>query len=250
MEASAHDLVDAGQPSAEPSDRIPTWLECLGGVIVSPLKTFEYLASNPQWLLPLVIVILWVLVDSVIEVATMFFTFFSESPGEMEGLSAELLQLLSFAFGIGMWSVSQVAESLIALMAMAGVLYASARAFGIRPRFYPLIAALAYAEFVPRLVGESLGCFVQLLTGKIAIYSQSLPTNIAPLFGVFHLPYPVYVGLKRIELFHLWSFALVAITVRFVLKTTSERALLITVLYWIVCSLGVVGWTALWLYFL
>jgi hypothetical protein len=219
----------------------PSRLECLGGVIVSPLKTFEYLSEKPQWFLPLLVIILYVLVSSVVRSATMFVTMLPKAP---KALGAEGGVTFNLAFGALLSTISlvfYVASALLIFLAMAAALYAIAKAFKGAPKFSILLSTLAFAEFVPRLVSVSLKEFIPLLSGSSRPFAPELPTGIAPIFSGFDVPMVAQAFLARIELFHLWSFALVAMAVRFTAKVSSERAMLITLLYWIVCILAVAG---------
>jgi hypothetical protein len=242
METTAAEEFSGDTSSQEP-DKIhqPSRLECLGGVIVSPLKTFEYLAERPQWFFPLMIIILYVLVNSVVRSSAMFITMVP-SMMESSGEEANVTFDISFAvfFSSINLAVSVVAASLV-FLAMAAGLFVIAKAFKSTPKFSAVASTLVYAEFVPRLVRVSIKEFIPLLTGSSLPFSRELPTSIAPIFSAFDLPIVAETFLARIELFHLWSFALVAIAVRFAAKVSSERAMLITLLYWTVCILAVAG---------
>jgi hypothetical protein len=220
-------------------------LECLGGVIVSPVKTFEYLSEKPQWFLPFVVIILYVLVSSVVRSSAMFITMI---PSMSETLGAEARGTFNYAFAVFFSAINlafSVGGAGLIFLAMAAALYGVARIFKGTPKFSLLVSTLAYAEFMPRLVSVSITEFLPLLTGKTRPFASELPTGIAPIFSEFDLPLIVEAFLARIELFHLWSFALVAIAVRFTAKVSSERAMLITLVYWIVCILAVAGGDAL-----
>ena len=83
--------------------------------------------------------------------------------------------------------------------------------------------------------------FIPLLTGDLSLWGEKIPTGIAPIFSEFDTPVLLKALLDRIEIFHLWSFALVAIAIRFVGKVTSEKAVPLTALYWAVCILATAG---------
>jgi len=224
-----------------PDDRTPSRLECLGGVIVSPIKTFEHLASNPQWLLPLIVLTLYVLVVFVAKMTAMsVFTMLSVGR-EIELPGKSVFMLAAMVVSQGMIFVMGVVAAVVVLGAMTGALYAILRAFRTKPRFYALLSAIAYAEFVPRLIGASVKELVPLFTGKLTLWGEDIPTGIAPIFSEFDTPVLIQTLLGRIEIFHLWSFALVAIAVRFVGKVASEKAVPLTALYWGVCILAIAG---------
>ena len=160
----------------------------------------------------------------------------------------ETAEIFGLAFAVLFSSVTlamSLMAALIVFIAMAGSLYTIIRIFKVRPSFYALVSTLAYAEFVPRLSESAVKKFISLFVGKIHPLAPDFPTGILPIFSEFDVPILLQSVLGRIELFHLWSFALVAIAVRFVAKVSSERAMLITLLYWAVCILTVASAGAL-----
>lgn len=246
MEDPAGAIAQADAADIEPTDRKLSPLECLGGVIVSPVKTFERLASNPQWFVPLIVVCLYVLVVFVARLAAMSIISMPMIGEDLAGMGSRAFFTLIALFSSGIMFFVGVVAVVLVLGAMAGALYAILRAFGIRPRFFALVSALTYAEVVPRLVGKSLKEFMPLLSGNIRSFEPGFPTGILPIFSEFDLPLLAECFLARIELFHIWSFALTAIAVRFVAKVSGERAMLITLLYWAVCILVVAGASFSW----
>ena len=242
------ELTDSQRPDVAPDAYVPSRLECLGGVIVSPVRTFEHLASKPQWLFPLIVLVLWVLVSSVIRTSVISATAFANATSEM-GAGGQLAAFGAFATGALVSCVVLALETVgavLLLLAATGVLYAIARAFKLRPRFYPLVSTLAYAEFVPRLIRTSIKEFFPLLTGNFSLSSPELPTGVLQVFSAMGFPLLLRPLLAYIEMFHIWSFALVAVSVRFVARASAKRAVLITALYWVACITAAIGATALW----
>jgi hypothetical protein len=243
MEPIAIEEVKSIEPAGATDDaRQPSRLECLGGVIVSPVRTFEHLAAKPQWFVPIAVMILYVLVSHVVRMTAMFVTMMPSMP---ESFGERAGGTFSVAFAVFFSSINlafSVGAALVIFLLMAYALFTIARIFKSTPKFSAVAATLAYAEFVPRLVRVSIKEFIPLLTGSSLPFPRELPTGIAPIFSEFDLPIIVNALLARIELFHLWSFALVAIAVRFTAKVSRERAMLITLLYWVVCILTVAGW--------
>jgi len=241
MEASADELIQSEHPAAGPGVRQPSRLECLGGVIVSPVKTFEHLAAKPQWFLPLIIIILYTLVNSVVPMVANIVAILPTMIKQFGDAAAGEFRISGIVFFSSFSLAIYVVVTFIVFMGMVVALYAITRIFKIRPSFYALASTLAYAEFAPRLISTCIKKFIPLLTGKGQMFMPEIPTGIAPIFSEFDVPILVEALLGRIELFHLWSFALVAIAVRFVARVTGERAMLITLLYWAVCILAVAG---------
>jgi len=242
--------VQVPQPAITSNIYNPSRLECLGGVIVSPIKTFEYLATKPQWLFPLIILVLWVLVDFVLRTAmflgTMFPAMMAQMGGGDTGAHAPVYArvLMGMFFGSIECLFATIGTGAV-LLAMAGVLYLLAMAFRAKPHFYPLAAALTYAEFVPRLARASVGEVIPLITGNFSFIQPTLPSGVLEIFSETIFPSLLRPLLGRIELFHIWSFALVAVSLQFTAGVTKKKAVLITALYWVVCILVITGVTAL-----
>jgi hypothetical protein len=248
MEVSSESLGSL-EPDSTADEYAPSRLECLGGVIVSPVRTFEHLASRPQWLFPLIVLVLWVLVGSVIRTSVISATAFASAMNEASGTGSQLPAMLAFAGGALALCIMLVVETggaVAILLAAAAALYAITRAFKLRPSFYPLVSTLAYAEFLPSLVRTSLKEFIPLLTGNFGFVSRELPTGLLQILRSAEVPALLRPLLARIELFHLWSFVLVVISIRFVARASEKSAILITTLYWIVCIVTSMAATASW----
>lgn len=246
METSATEGLIQSEPADTTEDiNLPSRLECLGGVIVSPLKTFENLADRPQWLVPLVIVLLYVVVAFVGPMTASLAATMPSAMNEFEGEAANIFTPVFIALLSCMSLAMSIVAAVVIFSAMAGALYAIMRIFKTEPGFYALASTLAYAEFVPRLSASVVKKTIHLIVVKVHPFAPDFPTGIARIFSEFDLPVVVMAVLARIELFHLWSFALVAIAVRFVAKVSGERAMLIALVYWAVCILTVAGFAAL-----
>jgi len=248
MEISS-EPVSSQQPDAALSAYEPSRLECLGGVIVSPVGTFKHLASKPQWVFPLIVLVLWVLVGSVIRKFVISVTALTGVMSKASGAGGPLAAVGALGAGASVsftMLVLEVGGVLVLLTAMAAVLYILSRAFKLKPRFYPLLSTLAYAEFMPKLVRISLKEFVPLLTGNFRLISRELPTGVLQIANAAEFPLFLRLPLARIELFHIWSFVLVAISVRFVAGASEKRAILISLLYWVVCIAAAFAAMAFW----
>ncbi len=239
--SAAEELLQPEQPESSTKPPRLSRLECLGGVIVSPLKTFEYLAEKPQWFLPLAIILLYVLMNFVLSMTVMSVVSMMTMAETMDGAAASFFSPLFVVFFTGINLMMSALIALTVFFSMVGALYAIIRIFKIKPGFYALASTLAFAEFVPRLAGSILKEVIPQLTGSGQIFAPDLPTGIAPIFSEFDVPIIAQALIDRIELFHLWSFALVAIGVRFAAKISSERAMLVALIYWAVCILAVAG---------
>lgn len=248
METVSNEVVCPEQPGDESMENAPSRLESLGGVITSPVKTFEHLASNPQWFFPIVIIVLWVLVSFQIRMGVLTVMSMASMAEEM----TTLVSLAGILFSGVIFFTGLVIMSggvLVVLLAMAGALYFIAKALKFTPKYYPLVTSLAFAEFVPRLVGTSLKEFIPLLTGDFYYSGTELPTGILVILSEIEVPLLLQPLLARIELFHIWSFVLVAISLRFTAGVPKEKAVVVTLLYWAVCigavTNAVVAWDAI-----
>lgn len=219
----------------------PSRLECLGGVIVSPVRTFEYLADRPQRFLPVVVVALYLIVSSVIPMVSLIVAGAPAAlgPGGVgsSGANGTIYSLITFSMMTAYGAVAMAAL----FFAKAGVLSVIAKHIGGEPRIHSFIPALAFAEFVPRLVEASIQQIYTLALRGGAGFAKALPTGIAPIFVKCDPSALAYAILRQIELFNLWSYALVAIAVCFTARVSKERAMSITLVYAVVGILLVAG---------
>jgi hypothetical protein len=155
----------------------------------------------------------------------------------------------SFAFAppflIAMGLV-QLAVSVCLLAAvfflMTGALHFILKSFKQKAPFFALASCLAFAEFVPRLARISLQEAIPLLAGG-GTFARELPTGILRLLGDADFPKFLEPLLGRVELFHIWSFALVVILLKFTAGVSRNKGMAITAAYWLVCILVVSGFT-------
>ncbi|MBI5118767.1 YIP1 family protein [Candidatus Poribacteria bacterium] len=249
METPLNDAICASPPDIAPPPIELSRLECLGAVVISPAKAFEQLSRKPQWLMPLIIVMLWVLIVFVLRMSIIMVMAFSkfgkEIPVPFNGSFLSFIQVFTAVFSTGLYFVGGVLGSIVVLLMMACALLVIAKIFGSRSNFFPLASCLAYAEFVPALTRVSLKYFIPLMTGNYSAFYAELPTGLLELAGGFSYPQLLGPLLRRIELFHLWSFVLVTISLQCLLRVQRNKAVVITALYWLVCIAALIGVEAL-----
>jgi hypothetical protein len=223
------------------SERLP-WLELLGAVIISPRKAFRQLADHPQWLLPSIILFLWLLLFASGFLAQII-TVFSQMPKETK----EALPRFERAFVVVM-SIVQIGTGTLALavvfLLMTATLYLLCRLFRFKSRLFPLISGLAFAEFVPRLTAQSVKEIAALLSDNpMFMFGWSLHLYLNAWRRFSSIDFPIYLWplLNRLDPFHLWSFALVVILVQVMAGVSLKKGVLVTAIYWCICTAAVMG---------
>ncbi len=235
MESSSHFSPDTkvAPDSFEPK---LSRIECLGGVIVSPVRTFKYLRQNPRFFYPALIVVLWILASFVVRWTVIMSRSFVPAMAEagVESPPAYVPAVAAIFFGGFGLLVGMVAVSIV-FLAMVFALHFSAQALGVNTVFLPLTSGLAYAEFVPRLARAIVRELVMVASGDMSMSGSDLPTGVLGVMNSLDLPVYARPLFARLELFHLWSFALIVILLESMFEIPRKKAILATAIYWAIC---------------
>jgi len=191
----------------KPKPKIP-WLSRLGGMLLSPKSTLEYVKGQPDWLLPYLIMANLALVPAISGLFTGLFRL-------------QVIRLLSsamvFILILIVWSVQ------------AGVIWLLGRIFGGKAHFYPLLCVLGYAHF-PQFLHELVRNGLAAIGWQIRI-----PGSLADFIPWSH-PSPhlslSFVLASSIEPFRLWTLVLIVLGIAPVFRFRVGKAIAIVILYW------------------
>jgi hypothetical protein len=208
----------APEPIEQETETLPS-LDLLGAVIISPKKAFRQLNKHPQWLLPAIISLLWLLLYEAISIL----------PANRGNDTQEALNIF---FSTTPWFLGLLA---FGFTLMVLLLYCLCRIFKLRPRLYPLIASLALAEFVPRLAGISARQSARLVWDSPWISSSFFFwSRTIRMFTSTRLPIYSFYLFAWMEPFHLWSFALVVLMLQVTTGASLRKSIFIAALYWLI----------------
>ncbi len=217
----------------------------LGGVLISPGRTFGEIADRPDWRGPFFMILVYALVIGIVD----FGTGLDQIP-QLWGFQKWGRLLAAALLSLFIVVVYLVAQTIVWLL-KATLLWCLARLAGYRCRFRLLFSSIGYT-YVPSLLLAAITIGVAAIwTGKDhemwRTSAIQLPTGLAGIFREeFQLfertgnSFWVTLG-GQIELFTLWSLGLTVIAVKHVYKSNTLRALILVVVYWIIAFGILVG---------
>lgn len=190
-----------------------TWIERIGGMIISPKITFRYIIDNPDWLFPLFIMLAGGLISGLASVC-MF-------------CKGSAFLFITSIFGI----IGIVLVFWIIWVIKTGIIYLLAMAFGGRESFYKLLCLVGYAH-IPLFLKEIISGSIALFTSG-EIYSQfGVLFSLAKLFPGLDFQNPLCILLFNIEIFIFWNLILCVLGLSLLFKFSYKKSLLIVAIYW------------------
>jgi hypothetical protein len=213
------------------------------GVVFNPQKTFESLAEKPVWLDALIIVLIAFSIHGFLTAP--YYQKDSlhmmensiklrEKYGE-EGYNRMIERLRNpstvqtLVVGAGTF--------LIGLLAGCVLLLGFGRMSSTQGKFHQIFAACIHANFVDKILGNSLR-LVLVLSRKSVLQTS---TGLALLFPRLEVASPAYVILSQIDFFQLWLFGILAFGLAAIFKVGLKKALVISYLVWLLKTLFTIG---------
>lgn len=217
---------DALQNSAANSDEVGAMniFQRIIGVFVSPGKTFEYIAKKPDWLAPLIVVLLITLVFTNLTMSLILETQKDaqqkalveqgysdteiENAMEMSAKMAPIFANVGAIFGVVIFIL--VVSALLLLLGNV--------VFGGSATFKQLFAISSYAWLIPA-VGSLIKLPLILSKNTIDVHF-----SLATFFPPEQAETFTYQIFKAAELFTIWQFVVLAIGLGIAAKISKEKA--------------------------
>ncbi len=224
-------------------------IERIGGAIVSPKKTFEYLSNNPDWKGPFLLMLVSIFLG-----AGLMIMVYRNMPAEI-GIPRSVLLVGSIA-GL----VAGLIGLYLSWLIRTALIYLFGSIAKGKARFYALFSVVGYA-WIPLFIKGLLGTVI--FTGKppvgllscgsgscaAGMAAMRLPSNLAFFFsGVEHTSL-LFALLSQIDLFIFWSLALMALGIFFVFRFNFKKSILIVVSYWVLVTACQTGFLSLMQWF-
>lgn len=225
-----------GTPKPNPFQRIV-------GVLISPGETFESIVRRPDWVVPLLILLLVSVVGGVLLASRVDFQTVAQEAMEMDPRTANMSanQAATAArFTAMTMKISAYASpvlSLIAFLIVSGVLLMSFRLMAGEGTFLQAFSVTIYAWY-PRLIKGILSTVVLLSRKSISIFDLQNPvmSNLGFLFDPKSKPLQFAMA-SSIDLFAIWSVILMVIGFAAMSKLTRAKSTAIVIGWWIVVNL-------------
>ena len=225
-------------PEAKPSS-----LQRIFGVLFAPFPTFESIARRPDWLVPLIILMVISLAGGVIIAQHVDFTAMAHEAIEMNPqaskIPADRIDTM-IRFTAATMRVSAYASPLLAivvLMIIAAILMLAFRMFGGQGTFRQAFSVTIYAWY-PLLIKNILAVIVLVNKTAISVFDLQNPilSNLGFLFDPKTQPVQFALG-SSLDLFSIWSLVLMIIGFAAISRLPRARSATIVVVLWLVMKL-------------
>lgn len=201
------------------------------GVFLTPSRTFREIAENPDLVTPVFLMLFYAFSLAAVVPWTLPDKIYDSLTGQSEGAQ--------FIVGLGLILCASVLFSLglhVAWFVQAGVIWLCARLLGERARFYSLLSAVGYTQLPAILLGGAvLFSFHALDVWNSREVERLMPSSLGYWFPDFVEslgPVGAVLG-PRVELFTLWSLALVCVGIVRVYSMRKSKAILMIYGYWL-----------------
>jgi hypothetical protein len=224
---------DAG-PKPNPFQRII-------GVLFSPDATFASIARRPDWIVPLVLLLLVAMAAGIIMAPHIDFGAAArESMEQQKNVSPEQIEkAVKISASIGkVFTYLAPVLSLIGLLVIAGVVLLAFRIFGGEGDFKQAFSVTCYAS-MPTIIKSVVTLIIIVAKGGI-IPAQALATIVRSNLGflVDYKTNPVaFALLSSFDIFSVWFLALLIIGFSYVARVSKVKAAVTIISLWVLVLL-------------
>ncbi len=204
------------------------------GIFSSPRETFESIDSRPTWLVPFVIIVVFIL-------AMTFFTMdigIKDQQAAMaaRGMSEEQLQQMQTQSQSWMRYINfvaiPVATLVVFLVISALLMFGGNTVMGGSTKYKKVLSVVVWSSLVS-VIATILRTFLILQKGT----SLGIQTSLAillPTPGVGQSPSLLYRLLARFEVFTIWQMILWVIGLSVIYKFTTKKSATLVISLWII----------------
>src|SRR4051812_31445204 len=226
-------------PDAEPK---PNPFQRIIGVLFSPDETFRSIARRPDWVVPLLLIVIIALANGILTASRIDFGAPArEAMAQNKNVTQEQMDRAE-KFSTSMGKVAKFIGpviTIIVLLIIAGVLLLAVRLMGGEGDFSQAFSATCYA-WIPNVIQGVLFTVVILAKGATAINPQTFPilvrSNLAFLVDMKTQPM-AFALLSAFDIFTIWSVVLLIIGFAYVGRISKTKAAIVVVSLWCVTIL-------------
>ena len=223
-------------------------LQRIAGVFVSPPETLRRIAGRPDWIVPLILIVVLSVASTLLVAPRLDFATGMRAQFEKQGLSEEQQErAIEMAEKIGSFSPIIAGFSApLMLLLIAGVFMLAFRVFGGEGSFAQYFSLTTYA-WMPQLVKSII--LTGVMVFKLKVRVEELPTlvksNPAFLAGdPIDNPIP-FAFLSSLDIFTIWTLVLMVIGYGFASRMKRGRAAGLVIGIWAVVVIFKVAMAAL-----
>jgi len=238
MTVGQDNVIATPAPGAEPK---PNPFQRIIGVLFSPDATFASIARRPDWVVPLVLLLLVALCAGVIMAPHMDFgAAASEAMAQNKNASPEQIDKavrISASIGKVLMYIAPVL-SLIGLLVIAGVVLLAFRIFGGEGDYKQAFSVTCYAS-MPTIIKSVITLIIVVAKGGI-LPAQAMQTIVRSNLG-FLVDYKTnpmaFALLSSFDIFTVWFLALLIIGFAYVARVSKAKSAVTIISLWILVLL-------------
>jgi hypothetical protein len=226
-------------PGAEPK---PNSFQRIIGVLFSPDATFASIARRPDWVVPLLFILILSLANGIVLSSRIDFGAPArEAMAQNKNMTQEQMDRAE-KMSVGMGKVAKFIAPVIAiivLLIVAGALLLTIRLMGGEGDFKQAFSVTCYA-WIPNVLQAIILTIIVLAKGATGINPQTFPTMVRsnPAFLVDMKTQPMaFALLSSLDLFTIWVLVLLIIGFAYVGRVSKAKAAVAVLSLWAVTIL-------------
>lgn len=225
-------------PTAKPSS-----VQRLGGVLIAPDTTLRDIAARPDWLVPLVVILIVSLTSTILVMPRLDLETSIREQLEERGMSPADIDMaveISTKFQMYTLPLTAVVVPLI-LLIVAGALLIGFKMFGGEGSFRQAWSVTLYA-WIPQLLKSIISTVLVLRAGTVTVEQMQgmLKSNLGFLVDPSDAP-ALFALLSSLDIFNLWTVVLLAMGFAFAHRTSLGKSFATVLPLWAVVILGKLG---------
>lgn len=224
-----------------------SFLQRLQGVFFEPKRVFDALAAKPAWIDAVVVVLVALIAFNLVVAPYMQrdnLRLMKDNAALKDKMGEEAYAKLiertenpSTSFRVVQTFVATPLFYLAALLLQSLLLLILGRLLSTQGAYVQVLAALAHASFVDKLLGNGVRLALAL-TRKSVLQTS---TGLALLFPNMEVTSTAYIVLAQVDLFQLWMFGVLALGLAAIFKISLKKALALSYGMWLLKALANIG---------
>ncbi len=196
----------------------------------SPVKTFTQLNDKPDWIIPVVITLVIVLIFSIITLPRVILPEKSKGIMEMELTQEQKDRALSYFEGVKPYIITTLSiaiSTFLFIFIKAGIFFLIFSLFGSRTVFKKILAVVGYAFLtgIPEIILKST---LMLIKGSTKVF-----TSLALFAPNLDSKSPFFTILSRVDVFTIWNLALISLGCTVIYIISRKKSFGIVFGFWV-----------------
>jgi hypothetical protein len=229
-------------PTAKPNP-----IKRIGGVLIAPEPTLREITSRPDWLVPLIVILIVSLASAVLVAPRLDMETSLREQLEERGMSAaEIDQSIEMVTKFQKFTLPLTAVIVpLMLLIVAAALLLGFKMFGGEGTFKQAWSVTLYA-WIPQLLKSIIATVLVVRMESLTIEQMQgmLKSNLGFLVDASEVP-ALYAFLSSLDLFNIWTVVLLVMGLAFAHRSSFAKSAAIVLTLWAIQILGKVGLAAL-----